>query len=494
MRLEGLTEQEIRERALFLEELTARGMRQAVRAVTAELDAETVVLTAASLPGSGVWRALQAVFGVWQRFVNDNIMPYLTQEWRDAGARIAEEIRVEWPDWELPNRGGDLPFESLRHAENHMIGLSTELWENARAALTEGFEAGESVQQLAVRVRGAVDVTEARARAAARTELARAANAGTYDTIVAAGFTGRKEWVATEDSRTRPDHREADGQRVPIGGMFTVGGNLARYPADRMLPPNESVNCRCVAVYDVDDEAIVASLQQFHLPGKHDQKSHGNRTKKTGPAGTRPSAASQPRAGRSFRERLDTAAQGAEALALVPAGLPKRGSLLRAERAALRDYESANFAAINSYLRRGGEPAATGQGRTVAQINAAMDKSPLSADVVGYRGMQQATLLFGDRLDGDLTGFQWRDPAYSSLSASAAVARSFTQGSFGGDNERVLFRVLVPEGTRALQVSGMGLGEQAEILGEAGLRFRVVADRGYSPAGIRELDVEVVRG
>lgn len=277
MRLEGLTEQEILERALFLEELTARGMRQAVRAVTAELDAETVVLTAASLPGSGVWRALQAMFGVWRRFVNDNVMPYLTQEWRDAGARIAEEIRVEWPDWELPNRGGDLPFESLRHAENHMVGLSTELWENARAALTEGFEAGESVQQLAVRVRGAVDVTEARARAAARTELARAANAGTYDTIVAAGFTGRKEWVATEDSRTRPDHAEADGQRVPIGGMFAVGGNLARYPADRMLPPGEAINCRCVAVYDVDDEAIVASLQQFHLPGKHDQKSHGNR-------------------------------------------------------------------------------------------------------------------------------------------------------------------------------------------------------------------------
>lgn len=274
-----MSEAEIDERVAHLEELTAGGMREAARAVTAELDAGTVVLTAAALPGSGVWRALQGVFGAWRRFVDDRVVPYLAQTWRDAAGLTVDQVRAEWPDWEAPHRGGDLAYESLREAENHMVGLSAELWENARAALAEGFEEGDSVTQLAARVQGAVGVTEARARAAARTEVARAANAGTYDTVVAAGFTGRKEWVATLDDRTRPDHREADGQRVPIHGLFALGEPpvFGLYPLDRLFPVKETVNCRCVAVYDVDDETVVASLQQFHLPGKHDQKSHGNR-------------------------------------------------------------------------------------------------------------------------------------------------------------------------------------------------------------------------
>jgi hypothetical protein len=57
-----------------------------------------------------------------------------------------------------------------------------------------------------------------------------------------------KEWHAVHDSRTRPSHAAADGQRVPINEPFVVGGFKAMYPLDPRLPARESVHCRCIAI------------------------------------------------------------------------------------------------------------------------------------------------------------------------------------------------------------------------------------------------------
>lgn len=54
-----------------------------------------------------------------------------------------------------------------------------------------------------------------------------------------------KIWVAELDDRTRPSHREADGQRAPYSGTFTVGGAELRYPGDPDGPLSEIENCRC---------------------------------------------------------------------------------------------------------------------------------------------------------------------------------------------------------------------------------------------------------
>jgi len=274
VKITGMSAAEIDERIAFAEQLVAAGMRQTARAVTAEMAADntlTLTLTAAGLPGSRVWTALQGVFSAWRVFVDSQIMPYLRQTWTDASDTVVAQVQAVWPDWEAPHRGGDLAYESLAHAENHMVGLSTELWENARAALTEGFEAGDGVEQLAARVSGAVDMTEFRARAAARTEVARASHAATFDMISAAGFTGRKEWLAVEDERTRKAHHDMDGKRVPIAAqfVFTDPPGTGMYPCDRRLPPALAINCRCDLAYDVDDEAIVAATATFRFdPGQ----------------------------------------------------------------------------------------------------------------------------------------------------------------------------------------------------------------------------------
>lgn len=55
----------------------------------------------------------------------------------------------------------------------------------------------------------------------------------------------QKTWICTIDGKTRPSHFASDGARVPLAGMFTVGGAQLAYPGDPTGPAAEVANCRC---------------------------------------------------------------------------------------------------------------------------------------------------------------------------------------------------------------------------------------------------------
>lgn len=60
-----------------------------------------------------------------------------------------------------------------------------------------------------------------------------------------------KVWYAELDDRTREDHIEVDGTRIPIDEMFDVGGEQLRYPHDFMFGSAKNlVNCRCTCRYE----------------------------------------------------------------------------------------------------------------------------------------------------------------------------------------------------------------------------------------------------
>lgn len=67
-------------------------------------------------------------------------------------------------------------------------------------------------------------------------------------------------WLSTGDSRTRATHLAAHGQTVGIGEEFLVGGELARFPRDPNLSPENRINCRCDAVPYRDEWGAVEDL------------------------------------------------------------------------------------------------------------------------------------------------------------------------------------------------------------------------------------------
>jgi Uncharacterized protein, homolog of phage Mu protein gp30 len=115
-------------------------------------------------------------------------------------------------------------------------------------AVMQGIMQGDSIKDIAKRIG---DVFMGNANAAtryARTACTCAENSGRLDSYHAAqelGIELVKEWVATGDERTRDTHLEADGQQVPIGEPFVVGGSELMEPGDPSGDPDEVWNCRC---------------------------------------------------------------------------------------------------------------------------------------------------------------------------------------------------------------------------------------------------------
>jgi SPP1 gp7 family putative phage head morphogenesis protein len=125
-------------------------------------------------------------------------------------------------------------------------------YDEIAAALREGLANGEGIPALAKRVRDVFEqANQSRAETIARTEVMSAINASqdTYAKHLPAGTVAEKQWLATPDSRTRETHREADGQRKPLGEPFSVGGFPMQHPGDHTAPPDEWINCRCTTLY-----------------------------------------------------------------------------------------------------------------------------------------------------------------------------------------------------------------------------------------------------
>lgn len=129
-------------------------------------------------------------------------------------------------------------------------------------ALREGYADGESPAELRARV---ADVLQ---KDAWEPEVERIARTTTTTVYNAAHDAANDElerqlrkplprmWLATQDTRTRATHREAHGQVIESGESFTVGGAHLRYPGDPLGPPDEIVQCRCLAVAVLDNTVI----------------------------------------------------------------------------------------------------------------------------------------------------------------------------------------------------------------------------------------------
>lgn len=97
----------------------------------------------------------------------------------------------------------------------------------------------------------------------ARTEGHRIQQEATYNLQARAKEKGAKifkHWDSTLDRKTRPTHRELDGQMIGVNDYFhSSGGGKALYPGG-FGDPKEDCNCRCclvqVAEWELSDDAF----------------------------------------------------------------------------------------------------------------------------------------------------------------------------------------------------------------------------------------------
>ncbi|MBM0227969.1 phage minor head protein, partial [Micromonospora sp. ATA51] len=201
-------------------------------------------VTAAALPPDP--SALAGAGQAWFEAMTVHLVPAVEQTFldgvRDAGGDL-ELLRV-----------AQMKDEYLAALPNRLQGVPDSGWTQVTAAVAELTAEGASIPRL----RDAIEAIlgerswEDRAVTIARTETIGAYNAGTLTAWLTAERTLDekldKVWVATHDERTRPDHRDADGQRVALDGVFMVGGVPMRYPGDPAAPPGQTVQCRCTMI------------------------------------------------------------------------------------------------------------------------------------------------------------------------------------------------------------------------------------------------------
>lgn len=154
---------------------------------------------------------------------------------------------------------------------------------------------------------------------------------------------------------------------------------------------------------------------------------------------------------------------------------------------AVRLYRNSTYRKIGAYLRGGedevmqvrerpGQTDATAEAVSehVAQIDQAMQASPLDQPIELWRGVRDLPLVLGTEPDKDLTGTQWTEQSFPSTSVDPKVA-----DLFAGDD--TLLRLHVPAGTGAIQLDSRPTKREhtreAEVLLQRDLQMRVIGDQ-----------------
>lgn len=160
--------------------------------------------------------------------------------------------------------------EFITSRANQLAGQVTQTTYDAiTATLAEGVGEGESIPDLAARIREVFSEASAnRATTIARTEViggfgaaSRAAITGLPADVVAA-----VQWIATPGGRTRESHATADGQIVAVSEPFIVGGHSMLYPGDPAGPADEVINCRCALAALTPEEFEAEAVTYMTAP------------------------------------------------------------------------------------------------------------------------------------------------------------------------------------------------------------------------------------
>ena len=116
------------------------------------------------------------------------------------------------------------------------------------AEVLQGILQGEPMDRIASRLSKVTGMNETAAIRNARTMVTGAENKGRQDSYKRAeedGIVMKREWIATNDSRTRHWHAELDGVEVDIDEPWVNEFGEIMFPGDPSADPANTYNCRC---------------------------------------------------------------------------------------------------------------------------------------------------------------------------------------------------------------------------------------------------------
>ena len=168
-----------------------------------------------------------------------------------------------------------LDYLETKGLEDLAEGITDTTKEQIRNFLIQAQEQNLTTQQ-SIALLKTSGITNFRAELIARTETGRAANIGSVVGAVSTGLVTVKEWIATQDSRTRriprdqTDHLHLDGVKVPIDATFTVKGikyiDLMLHPCDSSAHAGNVCNCRCTLGYEAQRDGSGKLLRLENNP------------------------------------------------------------------------------------------------------------------------------------------------------------------------------------------------------------------------------------
>lgn len=116
------------------------------------------------------------------------------------------------------------------------------------AETLQGILQGESMDKIAKRIMNVQEMNKTQAIRSARTIVTGAECKGrqdSYQRAVEDGIVMKREWLATNDSRTRHWHAELDGVEVDVDEPWENEFGEIMFPGDPSADPANTYNCRC---------------------------------------------------------------------------------------------------------------------------------------------------------------------------------------------------------------------------------------------------------
>lgn len=182
----------------------------------------------------------------WIKKFREAIRPVLRDIVGEAGQAGIDDVKAS-VDFKLtdPNVVRFIETRAQRFAQ----AVNETTWNKLKDTLSDGYQAGEGVDKLAVRVTDTMTLRIGQsAEVIARTEVIGAENGGMLEGWRQSDIVKGKTWLATmSGGRTRDTHVEAHGQTVGLDEDFEVGDGSGPAPGQIGLA-EEDIQCRCTMI------------------------------------------------------------------------------------------------------------------------------------------------------------------------------------------------------------------------------------------------------